>query len=287
MGRVRLIILKALLMMGCNPNLILEKEDAMRKLLFVVALFALAAGFAFGYTQSLGTAGDEVIGYDRDVLGEGTATGDEAFVYAKFTLTGIEFQVIDLGDVSCGGDVGTAGHDVWVLTAVTSNDDIAQYASTDIPFVIENRGALALDLGIWNSTPEGISSGDDWDLRTATEHISSALNAYRLFGVFAEGSWAPGNETAVKTECVADNAHWIGTTLAWYTDGTHFSPTSTSLDVYNGKTNLDLPAACGTIGTEDVLDYCQFRMRWNVGEGGSDQYGHAFQITLVSRITEG
>ena len=264
----------------------------MRKLLFVVALFALAAGFAFGYTQSLGTAGADVgHGYTRDVLGEGTAGGvDAAYVYAKFTLTGIEFQVIDLGSATCAGDVGTdnPGHDVWILTAVTSNDDIAQYGTAN-PFVIENRGALALDLGIWNSTPLGISSGDDWDLRTATEHISSALNAYRLFGVFAEGSWGPTDEDAVKTECPADAAHWIGTgSPAWYTDGTHFSPTSTSLDVYNGKTNLDLPAACGSVGGgEALLDYCQFRLRLKVGEGGSDQYGHSFQITLVSRITEG
>ena len=262
----------------------------MRKLLFVVALFALAAGFAFGYTQSLGTAGDEVVGESRDVLGEGTT--DKAYVYAKFTLTGIEFQVIDYGDRTCDGDVGTdnPGQDVWVLTAVTSNDDIAQWASTDIPFVIENRGALALDLGIWNSSPLGIRSagGDDWNLATAGESITTALNAYKLFGVFAEGEWGPADEDAVKTECPADGAHWIGTgSVDWYTDGTHFSPTSTSLDVYDGKTNLDLPAACGTVGTEDLKDYCQFRMRLQVGEGGSDQLGHAFQITLVSRITEG
>ncbi|MCK5832716.1 hypothetical protein KAH81_03500 [bacterium] len=266
----------------------------MKKLLLVVAL--LAVGVAFGYTQSLGTAGDEVSGGSRDVLGEGTA--NEAYVYAKFTLTGIEFQVIDLADATCMGDVGTdnPGNDVWILTAVRSGDDIAQWATADIPFVIENRGALALDLGMWNDSPLTISTaGDDWDYQPVTTDISYALNQYKLFGVFTQGDWAPATEAIVKGEMggAADltvaggGAWWIGTTLDWYTDATHFTPETEANDVFDGRTNLNLPAACGTYSGQDLLDYCQLRLRLAVSEGGTDQYGHAVKVALVSRITEG
>ncbi len=260
----------------------------MKKMLLVVAL--VAVGVAFGYTQDLLVSDDEIVGYSQDVVGEGTS--NEAYVYAKFTLTGIEFQVINLADVNCTGDVGTdnPGNDVWVLTGVTSRDDMAQFdAVADIPFVIENRGALALDLGMYNVIPVGISTGDDWVHAAHDADISYALNQYKLMGSFINGEWVAGSEALVKTEVPIDAAHRIPDAIDWYSfDGTQrFQPSVAANAVFDVRTNLNLPPACGTIDGVDVVDYCQLRLRLAVSEGGSDQYSHAFQIALQSRVTLG
>ena len=253
----------------------------MKKMLVALAVMALAVG-AFGYTQSMGTAGEVGTAadftYSSDLTGEGTA--NEAYVYAQFEMTGISFQVIDAPD--CGVDADPTGSDdVWVITAVGSNDDISQSVA---PFHVENTGGLAIDLGMWVSDIS-ITDGDDWEYVTATEDIlSRSLNKYRLFGVFAHGDWDVSTETAVDAELAATGNNWITTSLSWY-GASKYHPTSE--EVYAGKDNLVLPAACGTGAYSDLVDYCELRLRLNVGEGASDAESHAAQITLVSRITNG
>ena len=252
----------------------------MKKMLIAIAIMALAV-CALGYTQSMGTAdGATIIGKTSVLVGDGIGT--EAYVYAKFAMTGISFQIIDAPD--CGVDESPTGSkDVWILTAIGSNADISQLVA---PFNIENTGGIAIDLGMWVSDVS-ITSGDDWAYVTATEDIASAsLNEFRLFGVFANGDWDPADEAAVDAEIAVDNAHWLPETITWF-GATKYHPATGTQEVYLGKNNLNLAPACGSTGAISVVDYCQLRLRLEVGEGSSDMESHAAQITLVSRITEG
>ena len=274
----------------------------MKKLLLVVALLLFAAA-AFGQVQTLELSSDidtlDLVPTDQ--VGDGT--DDSAFVYAYFTMTGISFQLVDLAWATgngCDGDytptVPAEVKDVWHIDSVPSLADIAQWKTgADIPFVIENTGALAIDLAMYNTTPEAIRPAgyDEWTHTpyVGADDLDATLNEYQLFGIFAAGDWTPADEDAVKAELVLHTDNQIPDAMAWYAydapGSSRFAPATSGNRVYGDRSNLNLPAACGNIGGVGLLDYCQLRLRLRVGEGATDALPVGFQIALFSRMTEG
>ena len=257
----------------------------MKKMLIAIAIMALAVCALGAYGESMGTANDD-LSETSDLSGEGATDG--AFVYAKFTLTGIGYQVCD-DPQTAGDDVPVAGvdFDVWILTEVETYGDHSQVAT---PFYIENTGGIAIDLGMWVSDAVITETdGDDWSYVTATEPISSAtaytLNKFRLFGAFVEGDLIYTNEAAVDVDVDDDDDHWLPTAgVAWYAFAGKYDPAVDGNQVYPTKTDLTLAAGCSSGG---LLDYCQLRLRLVVGEGASDVLYHGAEISLVSRINAG
>ena len=265
------------LIWGCNLKSL--RRITMKKMLIAIAIMAFAV-CAFGVAnQTMGTAHDD-IGVASDLQGEGE--GDKAYVYAKFTLSGIGFQVTDNGTCTADASPG-ASNDVWILTAVGSNDDVSQTT----PFEIENTGGVALDLGMY-IFDESITSGDAWDYAAAFDtDISFTLNQFKLFGVFANEAWAPADEAAVASMIKTNTEFFIPEAVAWYLPA-KYNPAGADEDVYSGKTHLNLAPACGVgAGSFALKDWCQLRLRLVVSEGASDMEAHAAQIALVSRVTLG
>ncbi|RKZ28466.1 hypothetical protein DRQ36_10415 [bacterium] len=242
----------------------------MKKLLLIAAVFALAAGAAFGVaSQNLIASGA------ADLTGTDDGTTDGAILYASFQVCGVSYQ-ITTNDEWQVGQSGIAGE------CVMPSEVVIQNATNN--FSIQNTGGLAIDLGF------EITDQDDADLWTMTgAAIGTApavIDQYTLALIVCNpGAVDPvagdfGNEDIL----VVDETDIV---IANFYDASagDFQPAASAVAVYAHEGTNSLNLWAGPDGTDDIVDvHLYFQMS---SAGASDAAVHTATIGVGGRITTG
>jgi len=226
-----------------------------KKVVLLVALFALMAGVALAAEANYKCYSTDVGALTTDTLGG--QTDGTAFIYARFSVAGLYFQVQD--------------EDVWACSAMVPADSVV----SDNGIEIENTGGVACDLAFHVSNEDvNESAHTAWTLHDAWE-CPADIDKYTLGLVVTDSTSSSDFAADDYTEFGSEDM--LTGTAQWYLAAGQHRPLS---EIYadEGATSLKLKAGPAT--EDEILVWFFVIMS---EEGASNTDIHTAQITVTGR----
>jgi len=240
----------------------------MKKLLLIGAVFALAAGVAFGQ------ASQELVTVGTDLTGTDDGTTDGAILYASFSVCGVSYTIITDDEWAVGAHT-TGG------VCISPGEEVIQDAANN--FTIENTGGVAIDLGFEINDQDDL---DDWTMTgTIIGTAPATIDQYTLALLVMDPGSGPPAATEFGAEDIlqVDEAALPNPVGRFYdiTNG-YFRPATAGRYHNEGSSGLNLWAGPGTDDKVDVHLYFQMG-----SAGASDTAVHTVTINVGGQVTTG
>ncbi len=250
----------------------------MKKMLLIVAIFALMAGLATAQETYVDwtSAGESMVDYSGSADHEGSIGTNVAYVYARFRLLGPKWNV------TCSG---SASIDTWQLEDILPG----QRGWMRTPFDIENTGGVTLDLGTtaveYSGTGPDITHVEWFFTGTAFDQ-----NHFHIYAIIADHE---STEPTFSTSGIMESAtttnylNYVGTAEGFYDDPNAEDYMIPQNDIYDKaeEDHLNFWAVddAGSGGT--VEDKIRLWLGMEIPFAGWTNYTyHTVQVTIFGEI---